>query len=295
MKKIKIFLDGQNADYEIITFSGGERHVQFTPFPESFDKVKVVANIQDATDIIDLLLLVNAVKMEYSQNYMPIDLIIPYMPYARQDRACAVGQAFSMKIMAQMLYTMDIKTLVTWDIHSQAALDTLIAEHQKRNDIQMAYENVINVEQHTILAKSPKLVKMLRSEDAVLICPDNGAIDRVGLVVDNIVPDVELVQAYKNRNPVTGAITNITVDSGDLAGKTCIIVDDIGDGLGTFLGIASELKKKNAKKIVLYVTHGIFSKGIDVCVGLIDEVYCSNSIPLKEQSPLVPVHVIEYK
>jgi ribose-phosphate pyrophosphokinase len=48
----------------------------------------------------------------------------------------------------------------------------------------------------------------------------------------------------------------------DLQGKDCLIVDDICDGGGTFIGLAKELKKHNAGNLYLSVSHGIFSKGL---------------------------------
>jgi ribose-phosphate pyrophosphokinase len=57
-------------------------------------------------------------------------------------------------------------------------------------------------------------------------------------------------------------------------GKNCVIIDDLCDGGGTFLAIASQIKPAH---ITLIVTHGIFSKGFDVFKGTFDEIIVSDS------------------
>lgn len=63
---------------------------------------------------------------------------------------------------------------------------------------------------------------------------------------------------------MTGKILGTHVHATDLSGLTAVITDDICDGGATFIGIAKELRRLNCHKVVLYVTHGIFSKGIEV-------------------------------
>ena len=67
--------------------------------------------------------------------------------------------------------------------------------------------------------------------------------------------------------------------SDDLSGQCAVITDDICDGGYTFIKIAEQLRQKNVGRIVLFVTHGIFSKGLGVFDGLIDEVITTNSRP----------------
>ncbi len=76
-----------------------------------------------------------------------------------------------------------------------------------------------------------------------------------------------------------------------MKGKYCVIVDDICDGGRTFIELAKTLKEGGAQRVVLYVTHGIFSKGIYPLEKYIDEVYTTNSFPQKvlEYSDLLGV------
>ena len=68
----------------------------------------------------------------------------------------------------------------------------------------------------------------------------------------------------KTRDPLTGYITDLSLDQEiDIQGCVVIIVDDLCDGGMTFKLTAEALLKKGAKKVHLYVSHGIFSKGLE--------------------------------
>jgi ribose-phosphate pyrophosphokinase len=91
----------------------------------------------------------------------------------------------------------------------------------------------------------------------------------------------------KERDLRTGALTNFKTTSDNLEGKTCFIVDDICDGGGTFVGTAKMLKEKGAAKVVLIVSHGIFSKGSTIAE--VDEIYTTDSFRKVDQVHCFPV------
>lgn len=244
-----------------LTFSGGERHVQLptmSTLPVSL--VEIQARVQTTTEIVDLLLLVNALRYQFGDKLL-VDLVLPYLPYARQDRICADGQAFSLEVFASLLSSLRLNNVTVWDCHSQIGIDLT---------------NAKNVTPEKIIASDTMLVELLQSENSVLICPDEGAKVRC-LAIKNHFSLDNMIQCYKKRDPSTGKITKTEVDVETLEGKVAVITDDICDGGFTFIKIAEQLKAKGAERVVLYVTHGIFSKGLEVFEGLIDEVYTSNS------------------
>jgi len=92
--------------------------------------------------------------------------------------------------------------------------------------------------------------------------------------------DVGVIDASKVRDVKTGEIlyTSVNYQEGGLKGKNVLIVDDICDGGRTFIELARVLENYNeANSVDLYVTHGIFSKGLGVFDGLIDKIYTPNS------------------
>ena len=262
--------------YEAKSFSGGERHIQLLNLPASLPKLlKAKAIINSSNDLMDLLLINNALSNHYGETVL-LNLEIPYMPYARQDRVCAQGQAFSLELIAQLISTLKINSLVTWDCHSQVGVDLTGA---------------FNVSATEIIKTSAELVSVLMHPESVLVCPDKGALSRCADLQQQL--DIrQMVNCEKRRDPATGKITHTDVLVDDLTGKTAVITDDICDGGYTFIKIAEQLKAKNVERVVLYVTHGIFSKGFEVFDGLIDSIFTTNSFPNEQSDQL---KIIDYE
>ncbi len=263
---------GDPISIKTMGFSGGERHVQLTDLPAGdIAAFTIKARVQNANDLMDLLLVDNAIKSHYGAS-VDVNLELPYLPYARQDRVCAEGQAFSLQLMASLLNGMRLKQLVTWDCHSQIGIELTGAS---------------NVEPTEIIKNSNDLLAILQAEDSVLICPDKGALKRCTQLKHDLAIE-HMVLCEKRRDPATGKITHTDVLVDNLSGKTAVITDDICDGGYTFIKIAEQLKQKQVNKIVLFVTHGIFSKGLAVFDGLVDRIFTTNSFP-QEESHLVKV------
>ena len=114
-------------------------------------------------------------------------------------------------------------------------------------------------------------------EEVILISPDGGALKKI-YKVSEYLGGVEVVECSKSRDVKTGKLSGFKVYSDDLRGKSCLIVDDICDGGGTFIGLSEELKNKNAGKQYLAVSHGIFSKGTEVLTEQFDKVFTTDSV-----------------
>lgn len=262
-----------NISVKLLAFSGGEIHVQLENLPEVMpNKVDIRADIHSSDDLMALLLVVNALRNNY-QNLVLINLEIPYFPYARQDRVCSVGQAFSLEVVAKIVTDLNVNSITVWDAHSP---------------VTQALTGAINIPQQQIMAADKKLVDLLQDRNSVLVCPDKGAKNKCQKVKEAFSVE-EMIFSEKVREPSTGKIVDTQLVSKDLAGKTAIIIDDICDGGRTFIEIAKKLKEKNVRRVVLYVTHGIFSKGLAVFDELIDEIYTSNSFPQMENPKLTVI------
>lgn len=267
----------KNPYIEINTFnfSAGEVHIQLEQLPKQQPKqLYLRAEIFSSDDLIALLLTHNALLNHYKKS-LNLHLEIPYFPYARQDRICASGQSFSLEVMAKLINDLSPKSLTVWDAHSP---------------VTQTLTQAINISQPDIIGQSIPLLHYLQQENAVLVCPDKGAQDKC-LVVKDRFSIKSMIKAKKTRDPTTGIITDTQLMCGDLSGKTAIIIDDICDGGRTFIEIAKRLQQKQVERVILYVSHGIFSKGVDVFNGLIDEIFTTNSLP---QAQNARVHVIAY-
>lgn len=266
MSLIKVYLNGQKQPpYKKVLFSGGEVHVNVSNYPKECDDILVKGHLDDSEGLIELLLLCEALNARYPSTEKLCS--IPYMPYARQDRRCSEGDSFSSMIIARTILKgiSDMGyEIVTYDIHSSVA--KAVIDTQLGNSIVDVPLRVLHY----------KLLNIL--DGKLLVSPDKGAFQKV-LEVNQMIgrSDDHLIIGSKVRDPKTGQLNGFKINKNNLNGLDVIILDDILDYGGTFLGLAKELKKANCGEISLYITHGIFAGGFERFSGIIPKIYTTDS------------------
>lgn len=245
------------VNVEKFIFSGGEVHVKLHNVEPESSSATIVGNIKDANTLLETLLIKNALDEMFGWHNDPkrIDLFTPYLPYARQDRYCAPGEAFSLKVVAQLINSAKFNSVKVWDVHSDVALALI--------------DNIKNIEQHQLVHNVVR-----NPENYVLVAPDGGALKKIYKVSQTL--GIPYVVAEKVRNPENGEITSTRVNTEHIGEKDFLIVDDICDGGRTFVELGKALRPFTFGKVDLYVTHGIFSRGVDVFRDIIDSIYCPN-------------------
>lgn len=242
---------------KIKIFSGGELHVNFEPPAGCFwDSATIYAQILDANGILALLSIkeiLDSQKLDCN-----ISLKMLYIPYARQDRRCATGDAMSLKVFTRLINSLNFYKVFVADPHSDVATNLI--------------DNV--VEQ---FSQADIVRRVASREGKTLVAPDFGATKKIEKVSNKF--KLPVIQGFKTRNTSTGELSGFGY-YGDVTGKDLLIVDDICDGGGTFLGLAKELYKGGASSVELCVTHGIFSNGVDFLIDNgINKLYTTDSIP----------------
>ncbi len=256
----------QPLGYDLLQFPGGERHVRLTPDAETkchafAENIRIEAHLHHPAQIIDLMLITDAVRRACRpRTYMT--LIIPYVPYARQDRAANPGEAHSAKVFCQLINSLKYDQVVVWDAHSDVTTSLL--------------DNVQNVPQQEFAASIPGV------QQYTLVAPDAGAAKKVKAVFDRTIAK-GFIQASKSRDTKTGAITGTELPHMIPKGPY-LIVDDICDGGRTFTALAKAILDRTDAEwpVDLYVTHGIFSQGVNALLnqnGGIRQVFCANPWP----------------
>ena len=246
--------DDDRIEFDLFKFNGGERHVKIASMNCVPDAVTI--EVVGDCNVMDILLANDALRRVGVKR---VELLMPYVPYARQDRVMCPGEPLSAKVFADVINAAVFDKVHTLDNHS-SVVTALLDECCEIDPYRIYHE----------------IFKGLA--DRVLICPDAGAMKRVYSVAKEFgISDV--VECSKRRDVRTGEILETVVYADDLNGRDCYIVDDICDGGRTFVEIAKVLKQKNAGKIVLYVSHGIFSQGLAPFVKLIDKVVCTTLFP----------------
>lgn len=242
-------------------FSGGECQVQLSHIPIT-SETHVVAYLRNSDDIMCLLLAIDAIRHMCADT--DIDLSIPYFPYARQDRVCQAGEAFSAAVMANLINQLNCKTVTVYDPHSSVIANLI--------------NNCRIVSQLDILRNSP-VIDAMRQRNLVLLAPDAGAAEKTREIADKL--NITAIYCRKKRDPETGQILE-TILPASVTGQKFLIVDDICDGGATFIELAKALKQAGASDLYLYVTHGLFSKGLTQLKDHYRHVYCYHSFLSKD-------------
>lgn len=236
-------------------FPGGEENVQvITGDVGHATWVKLDVRLTNSSEVMKLLFTVDSVKRMYPG--LPIHLFMPYIPYARQDRVCNEGEAFTLRVFTDLINGCGFSSVTVMDPHSDVA-PALI------NNVK-----IVTVDQ--LILKHVNF-----GSDWVVLSPDQGAYKKAHNVAKALGLK-EVACATKVRDVATGRITQTHVPDW-LEGRNVIVVDDIVDGGATFEALATEMDAVRVAKKKLWVTHGIFSKGEERLCGMYDEVYSTNS------------------
>lgn len=162
-------------------------------------------------------------------------LFLTYLPYARQDKACNNESTFAFQTFARILNTMEFRYVNVFDPHNIKATEEMI---------------------HNVRIQMPDFTPLLVELGAAPVYPDEGAANRYHA-------SYQFIIGTKDRDQVTGKINGIKLNK-PIEPRTYLIVDDICDGGRTFIELAKLLYAGGAKEVHLYVSHGIFSRGLDV-------------------------------
>lgn len=258
-----IFIDG-SATIKWTTFSDGTETCKITPeriqgshgYVEREISNKIQVHIQDGTrDLIRIGLVKDALDRLGIKN---VTLTLMYMPQARADRVFEKGMPLPIKVFADILNSFGFDKVYLFDPHS---------------DVTPALIN--NVEVIT----QQRLVYNLKIDSGTkftLCAPDLGATKKTFDAAKALGHD-KFYQAIKVRDVTTGDIVACDLVEKEVSGRV-LIIDDISDGGASFKHLAKLLKERGASQVDLYVTHGIFSKGLEVMKPEIDNIFVENIV-----------------
>lgn len=254
------FLAQHKIPYESFTFSGGE--IQVTVGPKNVphhtlpSELTIEADLFSSNDFIELMMVTDAARRRGAKK---LYLVCKYLPYARQDRVMNGGEALGVKVAADIINSLGFDSVEIWDAHS----DTSLA--------------LINNVKHVTQTDLARWIPVAHQHEFLLVAPDAGAMKKTSATAKLL--GKELVIAEKQRDVKNGEITGTKVHSEHIGERDFLILDDICDGGRTFTELAKSLKPLTDGKIYLYVTHGIFSRGLDVFRENFEKIYVANPFP----------------
>lgn len=256
------------------TFPGGERNVKIVDIKDIDGRdLFVTCKFENSNDLIDMLLLVNAIRNVdiVGLNQIDIFLDIPYFPFARQDRVMTDGEPFALQVAVQLIKACKFKTVTVMDPHSDVLTGMFEPGELKIVPQWKLWAPIMN---------SPS------SQNTALVSPDAGAQKKIHKLSNAIYElsrgelYIPAIEASKRRDPATGEIVETVINHDHLnMYKTLFVVDDICDGGRTFIELAKAIRTKGyTGELILCVTHGIFSKGIEPLFQVYDKVFTLNNM-----------------
>ena len=268
-KEISSFLNINLVECILDKFNNNEIRVEIKENIRNEDVfiIQTGSNINGYTinDILmETMIMIDACKRS---NAKTITLIMPFYPYARQDKKNESRSPISAKVVANMLEHSGIDRLVVMDLHAQ----------QIQGFFDIPVDNLYS------LPLVMKLFSKKELENMVIISPDAGGMKRALKFGQYL--KLPVLFMHKDRNyQIKGEIDRMIIvgDSDILKDKTVLILDDMTDTCGTLIKCAEECSKYGIKDCQVVITHGVFSdlglKRISNC-NSISKIYASNTLP----------------
>jgi len=224
---------------------------------KDFDKLTIKWFFENNEELVALIFLVKHIK---SHGIKDIDLFMPYIPNARQDRVKNNEDVFTLKYFAEIINLLDFNSVSSLDPHSSVS-EALI------NNM-----NIISPKKYIVQA-----IDEISDKDLIVFYPDEGAMKRYSNMLD-----MPYCFGIKNRDWKTGEIKDLSV-VGELdliKSSNVLIVDDISSRGGTFYHSACKLKELGANDLYLYISHceNTILKGDVLKDDLFKKVFTTNSI-----------------
>ena len=243
-------------------FSDGEINVEIMENIRGRDVFIVQPTCPPANDhLMELLVMVDACRRASAAR---ITAVVPYFGYGRQDRRPrATRSAITAKLVADMMVTAGVQRLLTLDLHAD----------QIQGFFDIPVDNVYG---------SPVLLGDVWRQahpNLIVVSPDVGGVVRARALARQL-DDADLAIIDKSRpRPNESKVMNII---GEVAGKSCVLIDDMVDTAGTLCLAAQALKDEGAVRVVAYITHAVLSGSAveRIAKSALDELVVTDTIPL---------------
>ncbi|MDO4854357.1 MAG: ribose-phosphate pyrophosphokinase [Coriobacteriia bacterium] len=272
-KEVARCLGVELGKVQLEKFANGEIYARYLETVRGADVFIVQSISGDVNEsLMELLIMIDAAKRASART---VHAVVTHYAYARQDRKAAAREPITAKLVANLLTTAGIDSIITMDLH--------------QGQIQGFFDVPVNhLSALWTLAEHIK-TKDLDADNMVVVSPDLGRA-KAAKKMSNII-GCEMAILHKERPKHNQA--EVTALIGDVEGKVCILNDDMIDTGGSVVAAVKTLKAKGAKSVYVTCTHPVFSGSALERLNDPDitEVIVANTIPVDEENA-GKVHVI---
>lgn len=245
-------------------FANGETFVRYEESVRGVDAFVIQSHANGINNwIMEQLLMVDALKRASAKR---ITVVAPFFPYARQDKKHKGREPISARLMTDLFKASGANRLMSIDLHTpqiQGFFDGPV-DHLWALPLLADY----------VASKYP-------SENLTVVSPDSGRVRVADIWAERLGTPLAII--HKRRDPDRPNQVEAHELVGDVAGRTCLLVDDMIDTAGTIVAAAKALKANGAAKVIVAATHAVFSHPAAerLSSGVVDEVLVTNTLPLR--------------
>lgn len=237
---ISAYLDIPLTQASIKRFADNEVFVEIMENVRGQDCFFIQSTSYPANDhLMELLIAIDALRRGSAKR---ITAVIPYFGYARQDRKTGGRTPISAKLVANLITAAGADRVLTMELHAG----------QIQGFFDIPVDNLIVAPVFV-----PQIEERFNGEKICIVSPDVGGVVRARALAKRLGADLAIIDKRREKAGVSEVMHVI----GDVAGKVCILVDDIVDSGGTLCNAAAALKENKAKEVYAYVVHGVLSGG----------------------------------
>jgi ribose-phosphate pyrophosphokinase len=239
-------------------FSDGESNIKLGKVGKN---CVIVQSTHPPTDthLIQLLMMAKKCTDDGAQH---LCAVIPYLGYARQDRAFLEGEVVSIDLVAKLFEITGLEHIITVDIHSQLAMSY--------------FASIQNVSSVPLLADYASKMKL---RDPIAVSPDAGGTNRAKEFARQL--DIDVIVLKKSRHRVTGEVTVDEKLHTDISKRDAIVIDDIISSGGSIIKAAEVLHKKGVGKIYAMCSHALLIRDAaqKIKSAGVQDIISTNSVP----------------
>jgi ribose-phosphate pyrophosphokinase len=256
-------------------FANGETFVRYEESVRGVDAFVIQSHAAGINNwIMEQLLMVDALKRASAKR---ITVVAPFFPYARQDKKHKGREPISARLMTDLFKAAGANRLMSVDLHTP--------------QIQGFFDGPVDhLWALPILADHVK--ERFGSEALTVVSPDSGRVRVADIWAERLGAPLAII--HKRRDPDRPNQVEAHELVGDVAGRTCLLVDDMIDTAGTIVAAAKALKDKGAARVIVAATHAVFSSPAveRLSSGIVDEVIVTNTLPITPEKQFDNLTVI---
>lgn len=244
-------------------FANGETFVRYERSVRGVDAFIIQAHPAPINHwLMEQLLMVDAMKRASAKR---ITVVAPFFPYARQDKKHKGREPISARLVTDLYRVAGATRLMSVDLHTP--------------QIQGFFDGPVD-HLWALPLLADHVASTFGTENLTVVSPDSGRVRVADIWADRLATPLAIVHKRRDADKPNQVQVNEIV--GDVAGRDCILVDDMIDTGGTILAAAKALKANGAARVIVAATHGVFSNPAKerLTDPVIDSVVVTNTLPI---------------